>query len=61
MVQVRRLKLSQQGFTIQVAALDQRTAHRKALFSAEMPYARKVEKSRKAYSRNPKHRNKGDF
>ena len=44
-----------------MAGLDQRAAHRKALFDTEMPYAHKVEKSRKAYSRKPKHRNKGDF
>jgi hypothetical protein len=40
--------------------LDKRKPHRIALFDKDLPYGHKVEKSRKAYVRKPKHR-KGDF
>ena len=50
--------MRKQGFSMLVAAPSKRM-HR-ALFDKELPFQPKVEKSRKAYVRNQKHRNKGN-
>jgi stalled ribosome alternative rescue factor ArfA len=47
--------MNKQGFSMLIAAPKQR-AHR-ALFDKNLPFQPKVEKSRKAYTRQAKHRN----
>lgn len=50
--------MNKRGFSLLVAMPKARV--HKALFDKELPFQPKVEKSRKAYVRNQKHRNKGN-